>query len=368
MNKTLIALAITAALPVAAQADLTLSGTLVTEYTQGGSTDTDSRLKISTSEVLSNGMTATATFAITGDTDDDTENQGTATLAGDFGKLTIGEIDADGAFQIGDVADTVAETTEGASSTASTVYGIHFSGEMAGLNVTAQLNGASGPTGQSTADIVAQNAQNQVNHDNAVLAAQTAQNTTELARLAEDGPTVVLDADGQPSSTQAGVTYDFNGLTLGYAYASGDADSATSLGVHAAQTAFGASYAFGDLVVTAGKSSINSEALISATYTMAVDAITVVAQMDNRPSGDYQIDLSYALTEGVTLSSEIDSTAGKQTTLVASYTSGDLTTIVAKTDDGSTDASIALDLGNADLTLSRNGGSKTTSVKYAVAF
>jgi len=368
MNKTIIALAITAALPVAAQADLTLSGTLVTKYTQGGSTDTDSRLSISTSEVLANGMTATATFAITGDADDDTENQGTATLAGDFGKLTIGEIDADGSFQAGDVANTVLDTTEGASSTSSTVYGIHFSGEMAGLNVNAQLNGATGPDGKSSASVAAQNVANQVSHTAALLAAQTAGDTAEEARLTLVGASIVRIGSSEPSSTQAGVTYDFNGLTVGYSYASGDADSATLLGVHAAQTAFGASYAFGDLVVTAGKTSINAEARISATYTMAVDAITVVAQMDNEPSGDYQIDLSYALSDGVTLSSEIDSTAGKQTTLVASYTSGDMTTIVSKTDDGSTDASIALDLGNADLTLSRDGGAQTTSVKYAVAF
>jgi len=362
MNKTIIALAITAALPVAAQADLTLSGTLVTKYTQGGSTDTDSRLSISTSEVLANGMTATAGFAITADTDDDTENSGTATLAGDFGKLTIGSIDADGSFQAGDVAGVVADTTEGASSTASTVYGIHFSGEMAGLNVTAQLNGASGPTGVSAADVVATNAANAAAHVLALAAAVTA------GTAAPTAPATVLSTDDQPSSTQASATYDFNGLSVGYAYASGDADSATLLGVNAAQTAFGASYAFGDLVVTAGKSSAKADARISATYTMAIDALTVVAQMDNDPSGDYQIDLAYAMSDTVTLASEIDSTAGKGTTLVATYTSGDLTTSVAKTDDGSTDATIALDFGNADLSLTRDGGAQTTSVKYAVAF
>ena len=350
MNKTIIALAITAALPVAAQADLTLSGTLVTKYTQGGSTDTDSRLSISTSEVLANGMTATAGFAITPDTDDDTENSGTATLAGDFGKLTIGSIDADGSFQAGDVAGVVADTTEGASSTASTVYGIHFSGEMAGLTVTAQLNGASGATGVSAADVVAANIAGNA-------AATTAAPYTD-----------VTATDAATSSTQASATYDFNGLTVGYSYATGDADDATALGVNAAQTAFGAAYTFGDLVVTAGKTSVNADARISATYTMNVDALTIVAQMDNEPSGDYQIDLAYALTDAISLSSEIDSTAGKQTTLVASYTSGDMTASVSKTDDGTTDASVALDFGNADLTLARNGGDADTSITYSVAF
>jgi len=63
MNKTLIALAIAAALPVAAQADATLSGTLTSKYKSlDSSIDTDSRLTVASSEVLTNGMTATASF------------------------------------------------------------------------------------------------------------------------------------------------------------------------------------------------------------------------------------------------------------------------------------------------------------------
>jgi len=341
MNKTLIALAIVAALPVAAQADATISGSLTTKLKNTGAIDTDSRLSVASSEVLANGMTATAGFSITADSDDDTENSGTASLAGDFGKLTAGSIDADAAFQAGDVAGTVADTTEGASSTVSTVYGIHYAGTVAGLSVAAQVNANTGAAGGATTD----------------------------------------------KSTQMSATYDFNGLTVGYGYASGDAKmndvttttavEGTSLGVNAAVNTFGASYAFGDLVVTAGKASTSADARVSAAYTMTVDALTVVAQMDNEPSGDYQIDLTYALSDAVSLSSEIDSTTGKETTLVASYTSGDLTASVSKTDDGTTDASVALDFGNADLTLARDGGSAagaattvapTTSLTYAVAF
>jgi len=332
MNKTLIALAIVAALPVAAQADATISGSLTTKLKNTGAIDTDSRLSVASSEVLANGMTATAGFSITADSDDDTENSGTASLAGDFGKLTAGSIDADAAFQAGDVAGTVADTTEGASSTVSTVYGIHYAGTVAGLSVAAQVNANTGAAGGATTD----------------------------------------------KSTQMSATYDFNGLTVGYGYASGDAKmddntattavEGTSLGVNAAVNTFGASYAFGDLVVTAGKASTSADARVSATYTMTVDALTVVAQMDNEPSGDYQIDLTYALSDAVSLSSEIDSTTGKETTLVASYTSGDLTASVSKTDDGTTDASIGLDFGNADLTLGRNGGTEETSLTYAVAF
>ena len=99
---------------------------------------------------------------------------------------------------------------------------------------------------------------------------------------------------------------------------------------------------------------------------MAIESLTVVAQMDNTPTGDYQINLSYAMSDALTLSSEIDK--GLTTTLVASYTSGDVTASVSKTDDGTTDASVALDLGNADLSVARNGGDADTTVTYKVAF
>jgi len=45
-----------------------------------------------------------------------------------------------------------------------------------------------------------------------------------------------------------------------------------------------------------------------------------------------------------------------------------MTASVSKTDDGTTDASVALDFGNADLTLARNGGDADTSITYKVAF
>ena len=322
MNKTLIALAIAAALPVAAQADVTISGSLTTKLKNTGVIDTDSRLSVASSEVLANGMTATAGFSITADTDDDTENSGTASLAGDFGTLTAGSIDSDSAFQAGDVAGTVADTTEGNSSTVSTVYGIHYAGTQAGLSVAAQVNANSNAAGVAT-----------------------------IAK-----------------STQMSATYDFNGVTVGYGYASADSDADTELGVNAAVNTFGVSYSFGDLAVTAGKASTSADSRVSATYTMVVDALTIKAQMDNEPTGDYQIDLTYALSDAVSLSSEIDSTTGKETTLVATYTSGDMTASVSKTDDGTTDASVALDFGNADLTLARNGGDADTSITYKVAF
>ena len=317
MNKTLIALAITAALPVAAVADVTISGSLTSKYKNTGAIDTDSSLRVDSSEVLANGMTATAGFAITADTDDDTENSGTGTLAGDFGTLTVGSIDADGAFQAGDVGGAVPDTTDSTSSTASTVYGVHFSGSVAGLTVAAQVNANTGATGSGAA---------------------------------------------KTKSSQLSATYEVNGLSLGYGYASADAkdgNTTTHNGVHAGQSAIGASYAMGDLVVSVGKQNLSDtgatspDALVSATYTMTADAITIVAQADNAPSGDYQVNLTYAFSDNMSISSEVDK--GKTTTMVGTYTEGDMTFTVARQDDDTTDASIALDYGNADLTIGRVG-------------
>jgi hypothetical protein len=319
MNKTLIALAIAAALPVTATADMTISGTLSTKYTNDGVIDTDARLGLASSEVLANGMTATASLAILADTNDDTENQGTATLSGDFGALTVGEIDSDGAFQAGDVAGVVSDTAYSTDSTAATVSGVSYSGSVAGLTVAAQLNAA-----------------------------------TDAAK-----------AGTKTKSTQMSATYEMNGLLIGYAYASARADDDTMPehdGIKEGQNAFGVSYSFGDLVVSAGKVNlkdtvVSPDAVVSATFTMAIDALSVVAQMDNfhsaTDSNDYQINMSFALNDAITLSSEIDK--NKTTTMVATYSSGDVTTTVAKTDDGTTDASIAVDYGNADLTIGRVG-------------
>jgi hypothetical protein len=367
MNKTLIALAITAALPVAAVADVTISGSLTSKYKNTGAIDTDSMLRVDSSEVLANGMTATAGFAITADTDDDTENSGTATLAGDFGTLTVGSIDADGAFQAGDVGGAVADTTESTDSTSSSVYGVHFSGSLAGLTVAAQVNantGASGSAGAASAATA-----------NGTAANYAAEKLAGHANVTK--------------STQMSATYEVNGLTVGYAYASADAtdanDSITTNGVHEGQSAVGASYAMGDLVVSVGKQNLkdggstSKDALVSATYTMTADALTIVAQADNAPSGDYQLNMTYAMAGGFSVATEVDK--GKTTIVSGTYTEGDMTFTVARQDDNTTDASIALDYGNADLTVGRVGAraashtnigraaaAEYSHVTYSVAF
>jgi len=326
MNKTLIALAIAAALPVAAQADMTLSGSVSTNYTDAGVVDTDAALSLSASEVLANGMTATATFDVL-----DVESQGSASLAGDFGTLTAGEITNDAAFQSGDVGGAVGASDDSDDGD-TTVSGIHFTTTQAGLSIAAQVNGATAPTGIVT--------------------------------------------ETETRGTQFGVSYDFNGISVGYAYASAAANkdrTATSptvvgpgTGVDQAMTAFGVAYTMGDISITAGKDSIDADTDFNVTYATSMDALTVTAQMDN--DSEYQIDLAYALSDALTISSEIDSDGG-DTTMGVAYTSGDMTASVTKTSDGTTDASVALDFGNADLELARDGdGTGETSVTYTVAF
>ena len=317
MNKTLIALAIAAALPVAAQADMTLSGSVSTNYTDQGVIDTDAALTATVSEVLANGMTATATFNVMGA---ESQDASTATLTGDFGTLTAGSILNDTAFQFGDVGGAVA-LTDDADDGGNTISGVHFTTTQAGLSIAAQVNGATGPIGTET----------------------------------------------ETRSTQMGATYDFNGLTVGYAYASADADANLATGVNSAMSAFGVAYTMGDISITAGKDSIDTDTDFNVSYTTAMDSLTVTASMDN--DSQYQIDLGYALAGGLALSAEIDSDA-TATSMGVSYTSGDLTASVTKTDEKTTDASIALDFGNADLELARDGGTNNgeTSVTYTVAF
>ena len=343
MNKTIIALAIATALPVAAQADMTLSGSVQSQYRNNGANDTDASLSAAVSEVLANGMTATAAFNITADSDDDTENQGTVSLAGDFGSLTAGEIDADSAFQAGDVAGIVSDTTYGTGSTASNAQGISYSGSVAGLTVAAQVN---------------------ANTDAAKVGAVTGVPNVAAVTGTSLGTNFLAAKTAPLKSTQLSATYDLNGMIVGYSYASADVDNRNSTaheGVNEGQSLFGVSYSFGDLVVSAGKqnlktsTAISPDTVVSATYTMALDAFTIKAQMDSAPSGDYQVDLAYAINDSLTLSSEIDKTAGTDNTMVATYTSGNITAIVASQDDKTTDASIAIDMGNADITVGRVG-------------
>jgi len=292
MNKTIIALAITAALPVAAQADTTISGSVKAVYSSAGTVTTTSALKIASSEVLANGMTATASMNVL------TGASGVASLAGDFGTLTMGTIDDDAAFQAGDIGGRIGDSS-GTTTTNTTTSGIHYAGSAADLSIAVQTNG---------------------------------------------------------TSTQASATYDFNGLALGFATADAAADATN--GVNAAMNTMGATYAFGDLSVALGKSSADAKAVGSVTYASTVGAITVSATASSAStssvSGTYTLD-----GIAVTAKAARAATGVTTNTMKATYTSGDLTvtansdnTVSAALDLGNADVSVKRDAGVTTMTYS----------------
>jgi len=290
MNKTLIALAITAALPVAAQADTTISGSVKVVYTSAGSATTTPALKIASTEVLANGMTATASMNVL------TGASGVASLVGDFGTLTMGNIDDDGAFQAGDIGGRVGDSS-GTTTTNTFTDGIHYAGALADLSIAAQTNG---------------------------------------------------------TSTQASATYDFNGLAVGFATANAAADADN--GVTGDMNTMGATYSFGDLSVKLGKASGDAKAVGSATYATAVGDIAVSATASSASTSS--VSGTYAL-DGISVTAKAarDADGDTTSTLKASYTSGALTvtanntnTISAALDLGNADLSVKRDAGVTSMT------------------
>ena len=131
-------------------------------------------------------------------------------------------------------------------------------------------------------------------------------------------------------------THEVNSWSLGYASADvKDGNTTTRYGVHEGQSAVGASYAFGDLEVSLGKQNrivvFSVDALVSATKTMTVDALTIVDQAVDSPLGDYQLNMTYAFNNAISISSEVDK--GKTTNLVGTCTEGAMIFTVARQDD-----------------------------------
>ena len=282
MNKSIIALAIAAALPVAAQADATLSGSVEASVEAGGATTIASSVTLASSEVLANGMTATTSISLNAGA----TAAGTAGLSGDFGTLTLGSgVDNQAGARHGDVASVM-----GHSTTANSGNGATYTGDFAGLSVS-----------------------------------------LAHGQIAAAGA----------AATSAGATYDFNGLTIGAAQQEG-------------VSSLGGSYSFGDLTVTAGKKT-DTAAVITASYSTTVDALTITASVNN--SSTTKGSVAYTL-DGITVTAAYD---GTDTDVSASYTSGDLTV----TANSASKVTAALDLGNADLTVTRDGGATTMSYKVS---
>jgi hypothetical protein len=298
--------------------------------------DVDSDLDLSSVEVLTNGMTATVSLDVNkGDKVD-----GKAGLEGDFGALTVGSaLDADGAFQSGDVAGVVADTTNAAKTSASTSNAIHYSGDMAGFDIEVQVNAATKAEGGVDADKV------------------------------------------QTKSNQVGVTYELlNGLKLGYGRAGDDADDKAkhTVGVNAKTDVIGLTYSMDDFDFTLGKQK-DDDTIASVKYNM--DEYSVMYTRDTAANTDRngkdaskgkdKITLTYAddgLSATLIYNQNKDLDSQSKIDLEVSYVTGDFTAKASREHDATHDMSVAYDMGNADLTLARDGSKSQTTVKYKVSF
>jgi hypothetical protein len=354
MKKTVIALAVAAAMPMAAQADMTLSGHVTATYYASTSDakrtdrglDVDSDLDLSSVEVLTNGMTATASLDVNKGDDLD----GKAGLEGDFGALTVGSaLDADGAFQSGDVAGVVADTTNAAKTSASTSNAIHYSGDMAGFDIEVQVNAA----------------------------------TKAGKKEGETDPVL------QTKSNQVGVTYELlNGLKLGYGRAGDDADDKAkhTVGVNAKTDVIGLTYSMDDFDFTLGKQK-DDDTIASVKYNM--DEYSVMYTRDTaantdgtgttESTGKDKVTLTYRILEDDSIADDglsatliynqnKDLDSQSKIDLEVSYVTGDFTAKASREHDATHDMSVAYDMGNADLTLARDGSKSQTTVKYKVSF
>ena len=285
----MIALAVAAALPVAAQADVTLSGSIAAEFTLGSNlaADVDTAFAASSSEVLANGMTATAKFNVLGDGGENTGN-GTVGLSGDFGTLSAGSAAATRAANDDD-------------ETAENVNGISYTGSFAGLSV----NATAGTWDEDSVD------------------------TTDAQEL-----------------VTYGASYDFNGLAL-------SVQNTSETTAAAAANTVKASYAFGDLTVSASKTDGANAVIkgayaatlgdlavtasadsaddwdVAMTYTMGDLAITA---KDDETAGGADLSASYSannLTVTVDADSDVDVSYNMGNAVVAMSrdTDADATTV-----------------------------------------
>jgi len=318
MKKSLIALAVAAALPVAAQADFSLSGSVTAKVSDSSKVDTDTSFIVTVEEQLANGMTAKADFEVmVAD-----GNRGTASLAGDFGSLTAGAVDSDAAFQAGDVAELVDNTVD-ADDEDTKVQGFHVATNLGDMQMQLQRNAATGADGAIVANV---------------------------------------------ASTQMGLTYNLDGLSIGAAYSSADADTSRPGGVNTGINAYGFSYSFGDLTFQAGKQE-NMKAQSKVAYTATMDAFALEATIWGGNTRSHKFVGTYTVNSGLSITATAEK--NKDIKYGATYTAGDLT-LDATVDSNDKDTiSAALDMGNADLTLEvqdSNTANKVTSLTYKVAF
>jgi hypothetical protein len=312
MKKTVIAIAVAAALPVAAQADVTLSGSVSSEYKLGSNMvpTIEANLSADSSEVLSSGMAATASFSVLG-----AKTQGTIGLSGDFGELKAGSA-AKGLEDVANSApnDVTTEDDENAD-----LSGIAYTGSFAGL----QVNASKGQFDEDARDDVE-------------------------ASFGDYTGTQTL-----VQYTTYGASYNFNGLTV--------TGQNTTEGTNDAVNEFTASYSFGDLTVSGSKASDKANAVVKAAYVASMDDLVVKVSADSSDENAWDLEASYTLGALVVTATDDEEVGGAK--ISAKYTAGDMSLEV----DSDNKVTVGYDMGNADLSMVREKD-EGTKVKYTVAF
>jgi hypothetical protein len=263
MKKSLIALAVAAALPVAAQADMTLSGDVAVTYTLGSNlapTTIESSLSVDASEVLSNGMTATASFGVLGNTG----GTGTVSLAGDFGTVKGG---------------SAAATLEDSNDDDQDLNGISYSGSFAGISVAAAAGtwNHDGNAGTPVAEYTKYSADYDFN--GLALGGSNTDGTTKLTASYSFGDLTVSGekADGLDAVVTAAYAADMGDLAVAIEANSKDSDN----------WEVEATYTLGDISIKAVDGEAKAETELTATY--ASGALSVEVDNNSKVTVGYDM-------------------------------------------------------------------------------
>ena len=313
-------MAVAAVMPVAAQADATLSGELFVETRLGsGEYTTKGKVSLDSEEVLSNGMTATASLDVLG-----SSAQGNLGLEFNHGKLSAGTCST----EVEDVADSDKGSNPAKTNDEDAcLNGVSYTGEMAGF----EIHVSHGKYDEDARDD--KQATHEIGGKNL-----TVHNEFKQQKLT--------------NYTTYSAEYDFNGITLkGQNTKDGndDVDAVNKLS---------AEYAFGDLTVSGSKST-GKDTVLKAAYeeTFGDLAIDVSASSDNK----WEMELTYTMGDIVITAK--DGKTIDDTQISAKYAYNDLTIEV----DHANTVTFGYDIGNADLSLVSEKD-KGTKVKYTVSF
>jgi len=317
MKKTVIAMAVAAVIPVAAQADATLSGELFVETRLGsGEFTTKGKVSLDSEEVLSNGMTATASLDVLS-----SSAQGNLGLEFNHGKVSMGTCST----EVEDVADSDTTNEKKQNDEDACLNGLSYTGDMAGF----EIHVSHGKYDEDARDDKQ---------------AVTKVNGKDVAVHNEFDQKKIIDY------TTYSAEYDFNGLILkGQNTKDGDVDAVNKLS---------AEYAFGDLTVSGSKSS-GKDAVVKAAYEKTIGDLAIDISADSADKWD----MEFTYTMGDIAITAKDGSTIDETQISAKYAYNDLTIEV----DHASTVTLGYDFGNADLSLVRKDG-EGTKVKYTVAF